>query len=248
MTRRLDQIDKRILYRLMADARNTSPPDMASELNVSPGTIRNRIGRLVEDGIITEFTIGVNFERVEKRLTNLFVCTAPIPDRAKLGAKARQIPGIINVRELMSGRHNLHIVAVGTDMQDLTRIGRALSSLGLTVESENLIQRETTEPYAPFGPTGSRTTQSLTDFMSLSGNAQVVELTVAEDAPLAGVTLQAAKENELLDETVLVVTIERDGEMLTATGQTEIRADDVVTLFSKGELSSDALSGFQSAR
>lgn len=247
MSRRLDQIDKRILYRLMADSRNTSAPEMSEEVGVSPGTVRNRIARLVEDGIITSFTIGVDFERVEKRLTNLFICTAPIPDRAKLGAKAQQIPGIVNVRELMTGRQNLHIVAVGTDMEDVTRIGRALSSLGLSVETETLIQRESTEPYAPFGPTDNRTSQSLTDFMSLSGDAQVVELAVATDAPLAGTTLQAAKAEGLLDDETLVVTVERDGEMLTATGQTEIHADDVVTLFSKGELSADALDGFQPA-
>lgn len=246
MSRRLDEIDQRILYRLMEDSRNTSAPDMAEELGVSAGTIRNRIGRLVEDGIVTSFTVGVDFERVGNRLTNLYTCTAPVPDRAALAAKAQRIPGVVNVRELMSGRDNVHVVAVGTDMEDLTRIARALSSLGLTVEREDLVQRETVEPYAPFGP-GDDRGQSLADFISLAGNAQVAELTVTEDAPLAGTTLQAAKREGFLDGDALVVAIERDGDIITAAGETELEAGDVVTLFSKAELDPESLQGFQPA-
>jgi len=36
---RLDQIDKRIIYRLVEDARRISAPDIADELDVSSGAI-----------------------------------------------------------------------------------------------------------------------------------------------------------------------------------------------------------------
>lgn len=52
MANRLDEIDKRVLYHLAADARDTSAPAIAEEVNVSAGTIRNRIRQLEADGTI----------------------------------------------------------------------------------------------------------------------------------------------------------------------------------------------------
>lgn len=247
MDYRLDEIDKRVIFRLMQDARNTSAPDIATEMNVSPGTIRNRIQQLEEHGIITGYHIGVNFERVEKRLTNLIVCTVPVPKRAKLASKVGQIPGVVNVREVMTGQRNLHIVAVGTDTEDLARISRAIASFDLEIEGEDLLQREHNEPYAPFGPENNHGTASLTDFISLAGHAQVVEVTVTTDAPLAGRTLKEANETNLLDDGLLVVAIERDGEIITPRGETRIQPDDVVTVFSKEELSQETVQKFSTS-
>ena len=247
MDYRLDEIDKRVIYRLMEDARNTSAPDIASEMNVSPGTIRNRIRRLEEHDVITGYHVNVDFERVEKRLTNLIVCTVPVPERAKVAAKVSRIPGVVNVREVMTGQRNLHVVAVGTSMDDLTRISRAIASLDLEIEGEDLLQRERVEPYAPFGPENGHGTASLTDFISLAGHAQVVEVTVTDDAPIAGHTLEAANEDGLLDDGLLVVALERDGRIVTPRGETTIRSDDVVTLFSKEELSSEMVQRFTTA-
>ncbi|MFC5972037.1 TrkA C-terminal domain-containing protein [Halomarina salina] len=247
MDYRLDEIDKRVIYRLMEDARNTSAPDIASEMNVSPGTIRNRIRQLEEHDIITGYHVNVDFERVEKRLTNLIVCTVPVPERAKLAAQVSQIPGVVNVREVMTGQRNLHVVAVGTSMEDLTRISRAIASFDLEIDGEDLLQREHIEPYAPFGPENGHGTASLTDFISLAGHAQVVEVTVTSDAPVAGHTLEEANEDGLLDDGLLVVAIERDGQIITPRGETAIRPDDVVTVFSKEELSRDMVQRFTTA-
>ena len=247
MDYRLDEIDKRVIYRLMEDARNTSAPDIASEMNVSPGTIRNRIRQLEEHDIITGYHVSVDFERVEKRLTNLIVCTVPVPERAKLAAQVSQIPGVINVREVMTGQRNLHVVAAGTSMEDLSRISRAIASFDLEIDGEDLLQREHIEPYAPFGPENGHGTASLTDFISLAGHAQVVEVTVTSDAPVAGYTLEEANEEGLLDDALLVVAIERDGEIITPRGETAISPDDVVTVFSKEELSRAMVQRFTTA-
>jgi len=61
MTHRLDEIDRRILHELMTDARNTSAPMIAEDLNVSAGTIRNRIERLEEEDVIRGYTAIVDF-------------------------------------------------------------------------------------------------------------------------------------------------------------------------------------------
>ena len=52
MAHRVDEVDKRILYRLAQDARNTTTSDIAAEMDVTSATIRNRIEQLEEQGIL----------------------------------------------------------------------------------------------------------------------------------------------------------------------------------------------------
>ncbi|WP_411963523.1 TrkA C-terminal domain-containing protein [Haloferax sp. YSMS24] len=233
MDYRLDEIDRLILHALMSDARGTSAPMIAEEVSVSPGTIRNRIRQLEENGIITGYHASVDFEQTGHRFTNLFICTAPVPERERLATLVREISGVVNVRELLSGRGNLHVLTVGSDMNDVTRIGRELSNLGLEIEDENLVRRESFEPYGPFGPNERPGIDALADVVTLTGGSEVVGLVVAEDAPIVGKTLGEVGDDELLDDDVLVVSIERDDEVLTPRGATTIRPDDVVTLLSR---------------
>lgn len=121
MSKRPDDIDRRIIYRLMADARNTSVPAIAKEVNVSARTIRNRIQQLEERGILTGYHASVDFDRTGARLTDLFICTAPVPERERLVRTVLGVPGVVNARELMSGRENLHVTAIGTDTNDRVR-------------------------------------------------------------------------------------------------------------------------------
>lgn len=230
---RLDEVDRRILFRLMEDARDTSAPDIAEEVNVSAGTVRNRIHRLEELGVIRGYHAGVDFELADGKLTNLFVCSAPVSDRETFAKQVLEIPGVVDVRELMAGQRNLHVTAVGDDMNDMTRISRAIEALGMEIEDEDLVQRRYERPYHYFGPEDSAGTTSLTDFISITGGAEVIELTVSDGAPIEGMTLEAANSNGLVGEDVLVVAIERDGEIITPRGQTTIEADDLLTVFSQ---------------
>ncbi|MDL5362716.1 Lrp/AsnC family transcriptional regulator [Halalkalicoccus sp. NIPERK01] len=240
---RVDEIDRRIIHALMADARETSAPMIAEEVNVSAGTIRNRIRRLKEHGILTGYHAKVDFERINGRLTNLFMCNAPFEKREVIAQQVRALPGVINVRELIGGRMNLHVLAIGTDTDDLHRIGRSIAELGVEIEDEVLVQNEWDVPYAPFGP-DDQPLKPPTDFISLAGDSEVVEVTVRTDAPVAGLTLQEAGRRDLLDEDVLIITIEREGTVLTPHGDTEIRSDDVVTVFAQAGIDDGALDAF----
>lgn len=245
MSYRIDEIDKRILYELAVDARNTTAPTVAEAVDVSPGTIRNRIEQMEDHGIITGYHAEIDYERVENRLVNLFVCTAPITDRAQLAAQVLTVSGVVDVRELQAGQRNLHVVAVGSDTDALTRIGNELAQLGVTVEAEHLVQDHLTHPYHPFDPDNGGPHTGLADFVSLTGGAEVIETTVSEEMPAAGRTLAGANRDGLLADEVLVVGIERDGTILTPDGDTELLAGDVVTLFSRDGLDFDGVEGFQ---
>ncbi len=241
---RLDEIDRRIVYALMADARNTSAPAIAEEVSVSGATIRNRIAQLEEHGILEGYHATVDFEGADGSLMNLFLCHAPFGDVEGAARRIGTIPGVINVRELMGGRMNLHVLAVGADTSDLRRIGRDLENADVEIEDEVLLQNEHHFPYTPYGPAEQRRLEPLADYISLTGGAEVVEVTVHDDAPIAGCTLEQAAEDGLLESHTLVIAIERDDAVLTPHGNTEIRPHDVVTVFSPDGAGEAALEGF----
>lgn len=241
---RLDEIDRRIIYELMVDARNTSAPMIADDVNVSAATVRNRLARLEDLGIVRGYRTVVDFERADGSLTTLFQCNVPVDERDVHARTARSIPGVINVRTLMTGKRNLHVLAVGADTSALVRVGHALTTLGIEIVDEDLVHGEFDAPYDPYGPDEADPTPSPTDVISLTGDASVVECTVRADAPVAGQTLAEASSAGIFSSSVLVIAIERDGAVLTPHGETTIREDDVVTLLSRSGLEEEDLAGF----
>lgn len=207
MNHRLDDIDRRVLHALMEDARNAAASALAEELDVSSATIRNRIAKLEEAGILRGYHADVDFERADGRLTNLYLCNAPVADRESVAARVRAIPGVVNVRELMTGRRNLHVLAVGEDIADLRRIARAISGHGAEIEDEDLVQAETHLPYAPYGPDDPEESRTFGDFASLGDGSELVEVTVEEGSRVAGQTLSEVGKRGLLGEDVLVIAI-----------------------------------------
>jgi len=244
----LDDIDRRVVYELMADARGTSAPAIAEAVDVSPATIRNRIDRLEAAGVITGYHAQVDFETADGRLTNLYLCNAPVAERESYASKVRAVPGVINVRELMTGRRNLHVLAVGETIDDLRRIARAISSLGIDIEDEDLVQTDTTLAYSPYGPRPTKARKTLDDFTSLARGSEIVELTVDAGAPIVGRVLSEASKRGVLDSETLVIAIQRDEQVLTPHGDTEIEADDLVTLFSRDGIGDKTLSAFRGSQ
>ncbi|WP_135826800.1 Lrp/AsnC family transcriptional regulator [Halorussus ruber] len=245
MDYRIDEIDKRILYHLAADARNTTAPTIAEEVDVTPATIRHRIRQMEDAGIIQGYHADIDYERTDSRIINQFTCTVPVEDRPRLAREALQVSGVVHVRKLMAGRENLVVTAVGTGTDDITRIARELSNLGLDLEREDIVQDEQFQPYLPFGPDDDGARQSLADVQSLTGGAEVIEFTVPEDAAITGTTLESANESGLIDDDSLVISIERGDSVLTPKGDTVIEAGDVVTVFAPESVSEQITEAFE---
>lgn len=244
MSFHLDEVDQRILYALMADARNTSATEIAEGLNVSSGTILNRISRLEEEDVIQGYTATVDFEQAGGRLTSLYMCTVPAAERERLALAAQAIPGVINVRVLMAGRRDLHVVAVGETTEDLRQIARSLSELDIRIEDEELVQTEIRSPYAPFAPDSDARSSAPTDVVTLSDGTDVVELAVSDRAPVAGESLADARERGLLPEDVVVVSIERDGDIIQPADDTVVHPDDLVTVIPRNTSRDEVLAAF----
>ena len=244
MEQRIDEIDEQILYYLTQEGRHTSAPDIAEKVDVSPPTVRNRIRRLEEEGIIQGYHAHVNYERADGRLTNLFICTTSATDRQELAQRVLDVPGVINVREIMTGKGDLQIKVVGTDTDDLTRISQDITALGIEIDDEGLIHREYFRSYAQFGPREKEPISPVTGVAGLAGDADVIEVIVKDEAPIAGKTLKTANEEGLIPSSVLVVRIDRDDQAITPTGETIIEEDDFVTIHSRSGITDDTLEVF----
>jgi DNA-binding Lrp family transcriptional regulator len=244
MSYRLDEIDQRVIHALMADARNTTATSIAEGLNVSDETVRNRIKRLEEEGVIQGYTATVDFERAGGRLTSVYMCTVPAADREQLALAARSIPGVVNVRVLMAGRRDLQVVAVGEDTEDLRGIARSLSELDIQIEDEELVQTEIRSPYGPFAPEEDPQQSEPADLVTLPDGTDVVEVAVSADAPVVGKSVVEIKAQELVAEDTLLVSMERDGELLQPAGDTVVEAGDVVTLLPRQTAREDVFTVF----
>ncbi len=243
---RLDEIDRQILYDLMIDARGTSAPEMAETLDVSPGTIRNRIANLKDAGVITGFRVTVDFTRGEGFVRSVYVCTAPVEQKRALAERAETVSGVVHVQTLTGGVRNLHVTAVGADVSDTERIASELSTIGLSIDDQSFVHKERHVPFAPYGPTQSRETSGIPDLISLSGGSEIIELTAGTDAPIVGRTIAEAVNEGLLDQDTLVISIERGDSFVTPRGETEIEPYDVVTLLSRDDVEEQTISAFRS--
>lgn len=152
--RELDAIDRHILYALQREARHTSSSDIADSVDASASTVRNRIQRLEADGVIRGYHADVDYEAAGYQLFTLIVCTAPIPEREELAAAAADVPGVVEVQEVMTGEANVLVRAIGVDGDDLTRIGEELDDLGLRVSDEDLVRDTHRSPYSQFADAG----------------------------------------------------------------------------------------------
>ena len=72
------------------------------------------------------------------------------------------------------------------------------------------------------------------DVLTLADGTEVLEIVLPADSPAVGESFGALRESELLPEEVVVVSIERDGEIIRPTDGTSFEADDVLTLLPRG--------------
>jgi Lrp/AsnC family transcriptional regulator, leucine-responsive regulatory protein len=154
MARDLDDVDRGILHMLQLEARETTAQEIADRVGVSPSTVRNRIDQLEAEGVIEGYHPEIDYEAANLPLQILFICSAPPADRSELAEEVMEVHGVVDLRELMTGRRNLHVDVVGTSTKDITRITNAIHDLGLRIDSSELLQRRMRQPFNHFQFTG----------------------------------------------------------------------------------------------
>lgn len=147
----LDDIDRGILHLLQQNARDFSSVDMAEKLPVSEGTIRNRISAMEEQGVIEGYVPVINYERAGFPLSVFLECSTAVENRATYAEKAHHVTGVIDVRELVTGRGNVRVIGVAIDMEDITRMEQDIEEIGLEIEREEVVRHHYVRPFNHFG-------------------------------------------------------------------------------------------------
>ena len=146
----LDEIDRQILYMLQEDARNNTNTQIGEQVGVSASTIGKRINRLETDGIIKGYNPDIDYDLADYPLRVLFVCSTSVTERLNFIEQARELSGVVNIKELMTGQQNVHIEVVGSQLEDITRLATAIDDLGITIHEEILVKNEYPQPASVF--------------------------------------------------------------------------------------------------
>ena len=144
-----DAVDRAILFQLQSDARRPITA-IAESLNVSDNTVRNRMRSLEEAGVITGYRATINFDSVAVQHYYAFSCTARVRDRESLASAANQLPGVVEVITLMTGRENILVVAAAFGKDDITDLAANLDEIGLEIVREHLISDHRYQPFDGF--------------------------------------------------------------------------------------------------
>lgn len=145
----LDDVDRRILDVLQKNARYNIT-DIATEVGVSGNTIRNRIEQLEEQGVIKGYSVDIDYHAAGLDLHFAFSCTAAVSQREEIARDALEIPGVIEVREFMTGQENIYIEGLGTDTEDITRVAYEVDGLGARINVEKLIRNNFSKSFSNF--------------------------------------------------------------------------------------------------
>jgi DNA-binding Lrp family transcriptional regulator len=150
MGRELDDVDRSVLYMLQKNARNSTAQEIADSVGVSASTIRNRIDQLEADGIIQGYHPEIDYEAANLPLQVTFVINAPPQKLEEYSMRIRGIQGVIDVREMLTGRRNLHVDVVSTNTAELTRITDTIHDLGVEIVSSEMMRRRHVQPFNHF--------------------------------------------------------------------------------------------------
>jgi Lrp/AsnC family transcriptional regulator, leucine-responsive regulatory protein len=146
----LDDVDRGILHMLQQDARNHTTREIGEAVGVSAGTVRNRIEKLEDAGVIRGYVPNIDYEKAGYQLSILFTCTASDPSPT-LAEEILDTHGVITVRKLLAGQENYHVSVVGTDTNDVSKIANLIRECGLEIVRSDVMDEEHVQPFNHFG-------------------------------------------------------------------------------------------------
>ncbi len=117
MTTSMDDVDRKIMAILRENARE-SFTNMAEAVGTSEGTIRARVKRLLDDGVIRKFTIRTAGSNVKALIE---VAVTNNVNTSDIAAKVRAWDGVESVWEV-TGENDIVVVADCPNTSDLNAI------------------------------------------------------------------------------------------------------------------------------
>ena len=147
----LDETDRAILQVLQHDARHATTEEVGDAVGVSRATVSKRIADLEEAGVIQDYTVRLDYDRIGVNPKMLLVCTVPAAERERYGEEAIDLDGVIDVRTVLTGERNLHVTVVGREMRELSTVCQRLEELGVDIVDSGVVRSEHRSPFDHFG-------------------------------------------------------------------------------------------------
>lgn len=115
----MSPLDTKILGLLIKDGR-ASFADIARQLNVSRAHVRDRVGRLLDQGVIEQFTAVVNPEKLGKAVSAFFDVQVAPPAIQQVAQELAAQPEVVSLY-VMNDMQSLHMHTLTEDMAQLER-------------------------------------------------------------------------------------------------------------------------------
>jgi len=147
----LDDVDRRILHQLQLNARQTDT-EIAEKVDVTSTTVRNRLDKLEDEGVIRGYHPEINYERAGYPLHVMFVCTANPNNLDTLTQQTLDVRGVVTARDMLGGDRNFHVEVVAGTVRAIEEIRNELAELGLGIKSSEIISGTQVQPWDHFYP------------------------------------------------------------------------------------------------
>ncbi len=123
----LDEIDRKLIKELLIDSKR-SFRELAKSIGVSPATVINHVQRLESGGVIQDYSVRLDHERLGYELT---VITEIIVSKGKLLETDEEIAKISNVCAVydITGQTDAMVVAKFTSRSDLSDFTKKLLAM-----------------------------------------------------------------------------------------------------------------------
>jgi Lrp/AsnC family leucine-responsive transcriptional regulator len=143
----LDDLDRRILAELQANARITFT-ELGRRVALTAPAVAERVRRLEEHGVISAFRAHLDPSRVGYPITAFVRWTSSGPDCARLGEVAKEIPEIVECHRI-TGETSYILKVVARSVQHLERLLNLLIPHGSTITSVVLSSPVVHRPIVP---------------------------------------------------------------------------------------------------
>lgn len=134
----MDDLDHRLLQLLTKDAR-TSATVLAQKLNVSRGTIQNRIDRLQHQNVIRRFTVELSAGETDTQVSAFTLIRLKAGDGKVTLQSLRRIPAILDIHTL-SGSFDLVAEVRASSLTNLDCVLDRIRALPEVAETQSHIR------------------------------------------------------------------------------------------------------------
>jgi DNA-binding Lrp family transcriptional regulator len=123
----LDEIDRKLLAELLKDSKR-SQRELAKAIGVSTATVINHIGRLESAGVVKEYTVMVDWERLGYELTVIIEITVARGKLIEIQKAISKLPYVCAVYDI-TGEIDSIAIAKFKNRQELSEFPKALLSM-----------------------------------------------------------------------------------------------------------------------